>query len=101
MIVVASSSQANGRGLCASQMQGRGRSAREEAEDLGGRQREGSNDALSSARGFIASRRAGGWGPRGETPFSHRNGMDLGGHLKLEALVVALLELCFCLGTHI
>jgi hypothetical protein len=87
MTVVASCSQANERGLCASQMQGRGRSAREEAEDLGGRQWEGSNGALSSARGFIASRRAGGWEPSGETPFSHRNGMDLGGYLKLGALV--------------
>ena len=38
------------------------------------------------------------WGPRGEPPSSHRNGVwrvDLGAHSKLGALVGALLELRF------
>jgi hypothetical protein len=44
-----------------------------------------------------------GWGPRGEPPFSHRNGVwrvALGAHPKLGALVGALLELRF-LPRHI
>jgi hypothetical protein len=43
------------------------------------------------------------WGPRGEPPFSHRNGVwrvALGAHPKLGALVGALLELRF-LPRHI